>query len=199
MSSNGNVPPREGYMAGDDQELRAKKLWYSKEVKLLGNPIASQTFSSKKLLTRTMSENDLVPHPAYAPAASSLRGRSRQEWARYAGNPLYGSNPLIGYNEHWAAVRSKTPAPFAHYRTRSTQQIAMETGVAALDIKPVDRSKLPKLRKKPSQGVLPPPDASFRVPTLDDLAPEVVERRGRNADSGLSANDSTIAYEMGSY
>ena len=194
MSSNGAIKPREGYMAGDSQELLAKKLWIEKEWSLIGNPIPSMVFSKRSLLSRTMSEADLVPDPPHAPAASHLRGRPRYEWARFAGDPVAGTDPLLGYNARWAEARSKLSTPFSRYRTASSAQLAMAAGVEKLTIKPVDRSKLPK-KLKPLSKSASESGKLHKVMSLEDLAgPDVPERpKKRWADSGQSVNDSTIA------
>ena len=162
-------PP--AFMAGDATHLIQWKRWITKEDLLSRTPTPS-TLTHPKLLHAHMSKNGLLPMPAYAPAASALRGRPRHEWARYAGEPSAGYDPLTGYNMRWASQRSKTAAPFTTLRSASTSNLALGNALTPLKIKPVER--LPP-RRLPT----PPPPTIHRVLSLEELAPEVEERRSR--------------------
>lgn len=175
-------------MLGDAHEVLTMKLWMDRQhrlAKTLGS--SADLHASRAQLHRTMSEQRLTPDPAYMPAASHLRGAARWEWARYAGDPKAGYDPLVGYNSRWAEKRSRKPMPFANIRSLSSSNLALATALTPLNIKPVDRRLLPK----PTPPPLPQPP--HRVMSMAQLAPEHPDRPAKRAgESGLSMSDSSI-------
>ena len=167
-------PP--AFMAGDAHDLIGWKRWISKEDHL-SNPTKSPsaaTFMHKPLLTHYASNNRLLPDPAYAAGSSHLKGVPRHAWARYAGDPAAGYDPIIGYNSHWAKQRSKKPkpAPFSSFRSASTSNLNLAAAIQPLNIRPVER--LPP-RRLPT----PPPATIYKVMSMEDLAPVLPDLPGR--------------------
>jgi hypothetical protein len=168
--------------AGDAEHLIGWKTWISREERLARSG-SSEIFKHRPLLAGFMDQQRLSEQPAYAPAPCHLRGGSRRDWQNF----MSGSDPLVGYNPRWAAARSRRPAPFSEMRQRSSSAIALERALTPLEIKPVDRSALAARMRAPQKPRTP----VARVVSMDDLAPEVEERR-RKGQTEASMHDSSI-------
>ena len=147
-------PPK--FEAADSSQLIGWKEWISKEHKLARASTSHATYSSRRLLEGHMSAQQLRPDKCWEPAASHLKGASRYEWARYAGDTAVGTDPVLGYSSRWAAVaesqrRRQRPAPFAALRQVSMNSLAY-TAPRPLTVKPVNRELLASRLWKP-----PPP------------------------------------------
>jgi hypothetical protein len=175
----------------DARELLSWKHWIRREDALYRSASASSALmkvGDRGRLTQYMRDHRLNPDPAYAPASSHLRGKPRYDWARYSGEPGAGYDPLVGYNVRWAERRTQKVAPFSGLRTSSSGNLALARALTPLNIKPVNRADL---RRPPRT---PPPQPVHRTISLEDLAPEIPERRNRRLpETGLSAGDSSIA------
>lgn len=180
------------FMAGDAHDLLNWKRWIVKE-DVLSRSASSVALTHKPLLHAHMDLNGLNPSPAWAAASCHLRGRPRHEWARYAGEPTAGYDPVVGYNMRWAKARNpRKSAPFSQLRSASSSNLALSAALAPLNIKPVER--LPP-RRLPT-----PPDLTLhRVKTLEDLAPDIEERRSRKVTEVNVHDSSQMAVFMAAH
>ena len=73
-------------MAGDSHEVALYKRWITKENALAQSMQRGEVpFTQRQPLNGYMSSHFLSPSPQWAEASSHLRGRPRQDWARYVG------------------------------------------------------------------------------------------------------------------
>lgn len=174
------------FMAGDSHDLLSWKHWIVKE-DALSRSASSTALLHRPMLERHMTTNGLTPSPAYAQASSHLRGRPRHEWARYAGDPLAGYDPVVGYNMRWAKARHpKRAAPFSQLRSVSASNLDLQRALTPLNIKPVER--------RPPRAPPPPAEPTLhRVRTIEDLAPDIGERRARKQTEVNVHNSSQMA------
>ena len=185
MSASSRWPP--AFMAGDSHEVALYKKWINKENALAQSFQRGEIhFDHKPTLRRDMSSHLLEPQPSYAAASSHLRGCPRYDWARFAGEPSAGYDPVVGYNMRWASNRSKTPAPFSMYRARSTSNLEFGTALEPLNVKPVVRRARPPMPKLVAQPQV------HRTLSLNELAPEEAPRRKARTEYG-NDNGSGIA------
>ena len=80
-------------------------------------------------------------------------------------------------------VRSKKTAPFTMHRSQSASNLSMSRALAPLNVKPVERRMLPPPPP-------PPPPTIHKVVSMAELAPEVVQPRGRK-QTEFNVGDST--------
>jgi len=174
------------FMAGDAHELLGWKRWIIREDSLSRAPSVPSfgAVSQKQLLREHMAVNQLAPDPPYAPASSHLRGRNRHEWARFAGDKGY--DPVVGYSTRWAKQRSHRATPFSQLRSASASNLALETALAPLNIRPVERLP-PRLHTAPTDPTL------HRVRSVWELAPDVEERRAKKQTSVRVDDSSQMA------
>ena len=123
MPTNNEWPPQGGYMAGDAHDLIGWKRWIDKERAADRRPTLA-TFSHKPLLQSHMSTHSLMPDPAYLPASCHTKGKPRHDWARFAGHPTAGYDPVVGYSARWAQARTRKSTPFTAHRSASTSNLA---------------------------------------------------------------------------
>lgn len=153
-------------MAGDSHEVMLYKRWINKENALAQSAQKREVpFSHQSLLQNHMSQRYLTPDPTYAAGSSHLRGRPRHEWARFAGQPQAGYDPVVGYNTRWSEKRSRKPAPFAMYRAQSASSVAMSEALTPLNIKPVERRSLPAQRRATT-----PSEVMYKVTSMAELS-----------------------------
>ena len=126
-------------------------------------------------------------------ASSHLRGRPRYEWARYAGDPSAGYDPIVGYNMRWAKTRHpRKTDPFAQLRSTSASNLALGSALEPLNIRPVER-------RPPRRLPTPPAATIHRVKTMEDLAPDVEEKPHRRQTEVNSHDSSQMAVFMAAH
>lgn len=185
MPSN-QWPPQ--MMAGDMHDLIGWKRWVTKEDAVLRTPSA-HSLTVKPLLEHTMSTYGLSPDPTWKESSSHQRGRPRHDWARYAGDPIAGYDPVVGYNMRWSSrerMRSRQVPFTSTHRSQSASNLELSAALQPLRIKPVVR--------RPPRELPPRPDpALYRVTSLEELAPEIEERRARKATEVNMQDSSQMA------
>ena len=148
--------------------------------------------ANRELMNSYMSSERLSLDPAYAPASSHLKGRPQHDWARFAGDPMAGYDPVLGYNSRWAKYSKKGGLPFTALRTTSASNLALANAITPLNIKPV-------VRRPPPRVPTPPQPHLYRPKSLEDLAPDLPERRGRKTTEFSVGDSSQMATFMAAH